>query len=80
MSKKLIPKGSWTLIANTTVPILISAEVDAIRVYIGPTSEVPLNDGHVLKQNEGLVIPAGLTVSATAPNSTATVIYTPYGV
>lgn len=80
MSKKIINNGSWTQITTTTIPTLISCEVNTVRVYIGDTSEVPLNDGHVLKPNEGLVIPAGLVVSATAPNSPGTIIYTPYGV
>ena len=80
MSKKLIPKGSWTLITTTTVPTLISAEIDTVRIYIGSTDELPLNDGHVLHPNEGLVIPAGLVLSSSSHDKQATLIYTAFGV
>jgi hypothetical protein len=69
MSRQTIAPGAWRLLFTTTRDTLISIEGGNVRLMTGVTTNVPFDDGALLKAGDSLVIPTGLQVSLYAENN-----------
>ncbi|AZS56786.1 hypothetical protein C5E18_11950 [Pectobacterium parmentieri] len=72
-------EGSTALISSSTTPMMLSINGDACRLYMG---EMPADEtaGHLVSGGYQIIIPAGLSVYASAVSGTAYAVVGPFGV
>lgn len=79
MARTAIPKGSFVSLGTPTVSTLYGVEGGKLRIFVGSTTGIDPESGHLLNAGDSVVFPANLALSVYSFSDGVVITSTTFG-